>query len=1221
MTGVVSSNKRRRRFPRQAGEISARDGCMTSIVRKRHSLKTRITLATLLIFVVGIWSLTFYASRMLREDMKSLLGEQQLSTVSMLGVETNRELSERMKWLESVAETIPPAMLGNPAALQEFLAQRLILPSLFSGGGIIYSPDGTAIADSLPATGRIGVNYMDIDTVAAALKEGKSTIGRPVIGKKLAAPVFGMTAPIHDPQGKVIGALAGVVNLGSPNFLDKITANHYGKTGGYLLVAPQHRLIVTASNKSRVMEALPAPGVSPIIDRRNQGYEGTEVFFIPTGVEVLSSARSIPIAGWYLSVILPTEEAFAPIRAMQQRMLQAAIFLTLLAGVLTWWMLRRQLAPMLAAAKSLAKQSASSQPPQPLPVTTEDEIGELIGGFNQLLERLGKQDGALRESYEEIRSILETSIDGFWRVDAEGRLREVNPAYCRQSGYTREELLAMHIPDLEVMEGATETAAHIRRIVVSGGDLFESRHQRKDGSVWDVEVSVICRNMAGGQLFVFLRDITQRKKLERQVNDQKALLEDLVEQRTTELSVALQDAKLADQSKDAFLANMSHELRTPLNAVIGMAGMARALGTDPKQLDYLDKITTSGKHLNRIINDLLDLSKIAAGHIEMENIAFSVRESVQRCVALMSDRAAEKGVALVATVDPALPEDFRGDPARIEQVILNLLGNAIKFTATGRVEIRVSLNAREEIGTCVAIEVEDTGIGMSPEDLERLFKPFSQADASVSRKYGGTGLGLAISRQLVEMMNGDISVSSRVGQGTTFKLRIWLDQGNGAEQSASVPDSPHALPAYYRDARVLVADDQPLNREIVESLLAAVGIAPRVAEDGQQALDILIEAGPGVFDLVLMDIQMPVMDGLSATRALRARAGFESLPVIAMTAHTMKHEQEIALEAGVNGHIGKPFDSISFYRTLAQWIPAGKQAAAPLVAAVVAEVVAEAVAEAVPVATETAAPVTPAGDVRDHLRGVDLVNGLARFNGKEDRYRHWLADFVENAGELPGQLRSDLAAGQPQSAAKAAHTFKGRVGMLGMDDLHGIVSALEHALRDGTPAEELLRALEKSIGEVREELRRFFAGEGVPATPRLLEKVVWKETYSVGVPAMDAQHKKLVNMINQLADCHAERGVGASGCFQEILSAMFDYTQVHFKSEEAYLQKIGYPQLAAHEKEHQVFLEKATALSMVSLDGVQDSAGLYDYLKTWLLDHILRSDMQYRFFVEGETKL
>ncbi len=1186
---------------------------MASSILKRHSLKTRITLTTLLIFVIGIWSLAYYASRMLREDIKVLLGEQQVSMVSMLAAETNEELNERMKWLKSVAEKITPAMLGNPVALQEFLAQRLILGSLFSGGGIIYGPDGTAIADSLPATGRIGVNYMDVDTVAAALDEGKSTIGKPVLGKKLAAPEFGMTMPIRDPQGKVIGALAGVVSLDRPSFLDKVTGNHYGKTGGYILVAPQHRLIVTATDNSRAMEGLPAPGVSPVIDRRSQGYEGTEVFVIPTGVEVLSSAKSIPVAGWYLSVILPTEEAFAPIRAMQQRMLLAAIFLTLLAGGLTWWMLRRQLAPMLEAARILARLPAAGVRSQPLPVTTQDEIGELIGGFNQLLESLGRQGAALRDSYEEVRSILETTLDGFWRVDAESRLRDVNPAYCRQSGYTREELLAMRIPDLEVTESVVDTAAYIQRIIASGGDLFESRHQRKDGSVWDVEVSVIYRNMAGGQLFVFLRDITQRKKLERQVNDQKALLEDLVEQRTTELHVALQDARLADQTKDAFLANMSHELRTPLNAVIGMAGMARALGTDPKQLDYLDKITASGKHLNRIINDLLDLSKIAAGHVEMENIAFSVRESLQRCAGLMADRAAEKGIALVATVDAALPEVLRGDPARFEQVILNLLGNAIKFTATGRVEVRISLHSREEWGTCVAIEVEDTGIGMSSEALERLFKPFSQADASVSRKFGGTGLGLAISRQLVELMNGEISVSSREGQGTTFKLRIWLDQGNGAEQPASLPDSQAALPAHYRDARVLVADDQPLNREIVESLLAAVGIAPCQAEDGQQALDLLIAAGPGAFDLVLMDIQMPVMDGLAATRALRGRAGFESLPIIAMTAHTMKHEQEIALEAGVSGHIGKPFDNVSFYRTLAKWIPESKQEAAPLVAA--------GVAEAVALAAVTAAPAAQTGAGRKHLRGVDLVDGLSRFNGKEERYRHWLADFVENAGALPGQIRSDLAAGQPEAAAKVAHAFKGRVGMLGMRGLHGIVSALEHALRDGAPAEELIGALAQSIGEVRNELQRFFAGEGGAATPRILEKIVWSDAFSVGVPAMDAQHRKLVNMINQLADCHAEQGVGASSGFHEILSAMFDYTQGHFKSEEAYLEKIAYPHLSAHEKEHQAFLEKATALAVVSADGVQDSAGLHDYLKGWLLEHILKSDMQYRFYVEGKANL
>jgi hemerythrin-like metal-binding protein/PAS domain S-box-containing protein len=1179
---------------------------MVSTVRKRHSLKTRITLTTLLVFVLGIWSLAFYASRMLRVDMEKMLGEQQFSTVSMVATEVNEELGDRLKALEAVAGKISPGLLDNPVALQKFLEDRPAIESLFNAGLFITGVDGTAIADIPLSAGRIGINYMDRDSMVRALKEGMPTIGKPNIGKKQQIPVFVMAVPIRDPQGKVIGALVGVLYLSKSNFLDRIINNGYGKTGGYLLVAPQHRLIITASDKKRVMETLPAVGVNPVMDRFIEGYEGSDVFVNPVGVEVLASVKGIPVTGWYVAAILPTEEAFAPIRAMQQRMLLAAFFLTLLAGGLMWWMLRRQLAPMLAAAKALAIRSASSQPPQPLPVTTQDEIGELVGGVNHLLDTL-----RLRDQYQ--RALLDNFPFMVWLKDDQSRFLAVNQHFAtgfRQPG--TESLVGKTDLDISPAELAESYRADDRAVLDSGKsksveELVESGGERRWFETYKSPVSVAGKVIG---TVGFARDITQRKELERQVNDQKGLLEDLVEQRTAELSVALQDAKLADQTKDAFLANMSHELRTPLNAVIGMAGMARALGTDAKQIDYLDKIAISGKHLNRIINDLLDLSKIAAGHLEMENIPFCVRESVARCVALMADRAAGKGLSLVAALDPALPEVLRGDPARVEQIILNLLSNAIKFTATGRVEIRVNLHAREELGACVAIEVEDTGIGLSQEDLARLFKPFSQADASINRKFGGTGLGLAISRQLVELMNGEISVSSREGQGTTFKLKIWLGQGSGVEQSATAPDSLPALPAHYRDARVLVADDQPLNREIVESLLTAVGITSCQAEDGQQALDLLIAAGPNAFDLVLMDIQMPVMDGLTATRALRSRAGFESLPVIAMTAHTMKHEQDIALEAGVSGHIGKPFDNASFYRTLAKWIPESKQAAVP----VVAEKVVTAVAEAV-------APATQSSATRNTLRGIDMVNGLARFNGKEERYRHWLADFVETAGALPGQLRSDLAAGQPQSATRAAHAFKGRVGMLGMDDLHGIVSALEHALRDGTPAEALLGALEQSIGEVRDELKRFFAGDDAPVAPRVLEKIEWREAFSVGVPAMDAQHKKLVNMINQLADCHADRGIGASEYFQEILSAMFDYTQVHFSAEEAYLKKIGYPQLTAHEKEHRAFLEKATALAVVSVDGVQDSAGLHDYLKTWLLEHILKSDMQYRFFVEGKINL
>jgi HPt (histidine-containing phosphotransfer) domain-containing protein len=225
-----------------------------------------------------------------------------------------------------------------------------------------------------------------------------------------------------------------------------------------------------------------------------------------------------------------------------------------------------------------------------------------------------------------------------------------------------------------------------------------------------------------------------------------------------------------------------------------------------------------------------------------------------------------------------------------------------------------------------------------------------------------------------------------------------------------------------------------------------------------------------------MDIQMPVMDGHAATRALRRRPGFEKLPIIAMTAHTMAHEKEINVAAGMNDHIGKPFDNASLYRTLAKWLPASKQAATPVVAATAAA------------AAEAATPAAQTGAARDHLRGVDWGNGLALFNGREDRYRHWLADFVENAGELPGQIRSDLAAGQPESAARAAHAFKGRVGMLGMNDLHGAVSALEHALRDGAAAAALLGSLEQSIREMCDELTQFLARDDVPGSPPVLEK-------------------------------------------------------------------------------------------------------------------------------------
>jgi CheY-like chemotaxis protein len=346
---------------------------------------------------------------------------------------------------------------------------------------------------------------------------------------------------------------------------------------------------------------------------------------------------------------------------------------------------------------------------------------------------------------------------------------------------------------------------------------------------------------------------------------------------------------------------------------------------------------------------------------------------------------------------------------------------------------------------------------MQEEDLELLFKPFSQTDASMSRKFGGTGLGLAICKRIAELMGGNISVRSQPGSGTTFTVQIWLSAGNpGDLEAAALPGEHDAQRVSYRDARVLVVDDQPFNRDVVEGLLAAVGIRPRLAVNGREALDLLLDAGPAAFDLVLMDVQMPVMDGMTATRELRAHSEFAELPVVAMTAHTMAHEKELSKTAGMDDHIGKPFDDVSFYRVLKKWIPLAKQH------------------------VQEAAPI-PAADRQagslPQLRGIDMHAGLSLLLGDEARYRHWLSNFVDEGPGYITQIFKALAAGEPAQAALAAHTLKGRGGMLGMGELHSRAAALELALDSGEPAHTLLIRLEQTVEVLCAEIRK---GLGLP---------------------------------------------------------------------------------------------------------------------------------------------
>lgn len=632
-------------------------------------------------------------------------------------------------------------------------------------------------------------------------------------------------------------------------------------------------------------------------------------------------------------------------------------------------------------------------------------------------------------------------------TNREGLIEYVNPRFSKVTGYRSSEVLGQNPRVLQSGETPAETYRELWQTLLACKEWRGIlRNRRKNGELFWEEASISPIIDDTNQVTHFLavkEDITERKRSEDELEQHRAHLEELVRTRTADLSAALEAAKAADLAKDAFLANISHELRTPLNAVIGLSELARRISTDPKQQDYLDKVTGAGKSLAGIINDLLDLSKIAAGHMDFEAASFSLRGLIQRSRSVMAHRAAEKGLDLIEQIDEEVPDVLLGDPLRIEQILLNLLSNAIKFTNAGRVELRIALSARKEDRVCLRIDVEDTGIGLAEESLGRLFQPFAQADASVSRKFGGTGLGLALSRRLAEMMDGDIRVTSREGVGTTFSVRIWLGLGNAADlPEVAQASGKRTLPARYRNAQVLVVDDQPLNLEIVEALLATVGITPMIATNGQEALDILHEFGPQAFDLVLMDIQMPIKDGLTAAREIRGWEGFAELPLIAMTAHTMQHEKEISTAAGMNDHIGKPFETANFFRLLARWIPVAKHQ----------------------MPTDSPDAATPPAAVGlAALRSIDTQAGLARFAGNETRYRHWLAEFLADAPGHAAQIRQAVAAGNPDAARQAAHAIKGRVGMLGMTGLHSTVAALEAALKQGAPTDELLDQFKTTV--------------------------------------------------------------------------------------------------------------------------------------------------------------
>jgi PAS domain S-box-containing protein len=884
---------------------------------KPLGIKAKVALATSLTSILMIALVTVVQTQRMRDDFTKVLFDQQTALINRTAEELDDKLLMLLAIVERSAKLQPPAIAASAEQLRAYYRERAVL-SLFDDL-LVLGPDGTVLADLPAVPGRVGINAADRAFFQQVMRTRKPMITEPLVGKIRKQPIVQMAAPVFDARGQVVCVLVGVLQLYKDNLLGHLRTAKVGRSGYYFaLTRSATPVYVLHPDLKRLLQPRP-PNANPATTRAlREGFEGTVISTNSTGVRALTSLKALKSVDWVLGASLPAEEAFEPFNGVLYRVALWSTLAALLGAALIGWLTLHLVAPLLRLHEAIVRLRRDTSHFSPLPVQSGDEIGQLTMAFNSLMRERLAADTRLQR-------LIELAPNAIVVVDGAGCIETFNREAERCFGYGRADVIGQPLETLMPARLRGLHTNHRLRFVTSRlsdepvrmGKGSALLGLRRDGTEFPVEINLSAvRTDQGTKVLAVIADVTEQHRLRGEL-----------EARALELERERDRAEAANRAKSDFVANMSHEIRTPMNAVLGMVYLLGNTPLSAQQRKYLTMVRMSGQSLLAILNDVLDFSKIEARRMELSPTEFELDESLNTLATTMTMSAGDKELELAIVVEPDVPRLLRGDALRLQQVLVNLAGNAIKFTAQGEVVVSVALARRSGAAAWLRFEVRDTGIGITQQQLGQLFNAFSQGDQSITRRFGGTGLGLAISKRLIELMGGRIDVSSLEGQGTRFWFTLPFDV---------LPEQarPRRTPAL-GPLRLLVADDNRTSRELIGKLIRAWGWQADEADSGAAALAryrTQREAGQP-YDVVLADWHMADMNGLAAAKAISQAAHGGKQPIVVMiNAFALDRLEEISSAPEADVVLVKPITSSNLFDALHQALAAkaeGADAPAP----------------------------------------------------------------------------------------------------------------------------------------------------------------------------------------------------------------------------------------------------------------------------------------------------